>query len=65
MDHYLVPPTFIGAFDLFFFLKDDKAVEAEVKKILARRVSEAMTPNPISIEPKVSMSEVNVSNLRL
>jgi CBS domain-containing protein len=37
-DHFLVPPIFIGAFDLFFYLKDDKAVKAEVKKILARKV---------------------------
>ena len=39
MDHYLIPPIFIGAFDLSFTgLKDDKAVESEVKKILARKV---------------------------
>lgn len=36
-DHFLIPPVFIGAFDLFFYLKDDKAVEEEVKKILARK----------------------------
>ena len=59
MDHFLVPPTFIGAFDLFFFLKDNQAVETEVKKILARSVAEAMTPNPICVEPNVSMSEVS------
>jgi hypothetical protein len=26
LDHYLVPPIFIGAFDLFFFLRDDAKV---------------------------------------
>ncbi len=41
MDHFIVPPVFIGAFDLFFYLKDDAAVESEVKKILAKKVSAA------------------------
>lgn len=59
MDHFLVPPIFIGAFDLYFFLKDNNAVEQELKKILARKVGEAMTKEVVSVSNGVSMSEVS------
>ncbi|KAG1661190.1 hypothetical protein FOA52_005996 [Chlamydomonas sp. UWO 241] len=56
-EHYLVPPIFIGAFDLNFFLRDNKAVEEELRKVLAKRVSDAMTSKAVvSIEATASMA---------
>lgn len=37
-DHYLIPPIYIGAFDLFFYLKDEAAVQNELRKVLAKKV---------------------------
>ncbi|GAX73092.1 hypothetical protein CEUSTIGMA_g545.t1 [Chlamydomonas eustigma] len=59
MDHFIVPPVFIGAFDLFFFLKDNKAVETEIRKILAQKVSEAMTTEARSVDPGTSIAEAS------
>lgn len=64
MDHFLVPPIFIGAFDLFFFLKDNAAVEQELRKILAQKVEEAMTKEVVSVQPSVSMSEASMLMLK-
>lgn len=37
-DHFVVPPVYIGLIDTLFFLRDNKLLEAEVHKILAKTV---------------------------
>lgn len=37
-DHYIIPPIFIGFADAFVYLRDNKQVDEEVHKILARTV---------------------------
>eukprot|EP00955_Chlamydomonas_euryale_P058216 357001-Chlamydomonas_euryale.AAC.8 len=59
MEHYLVPPVYIGAFDLFFFLQDNVAVQDELRKVLAKRVEDAMTTNCVSIVANASMADAS------
>lgn len=63
-DHYLIPPIYIGAFDLFFYLKDQAAVQNELRKVLAKKVADAMTKEVVSTQPKVSMSEASTMMLK-
>lgn len=58
-DHFLIPPVFIGAFDAFVYLRDNRKVEEETHKILARTVGDAMVGKEkvISIKPSAAMSD--------
>lgn len=56
-DHWILPPVFIGAFDMLLFLRDNKQYEDEVHKILAKTVSEAMTKEVVSIQSGAAMSD--------
>jgi CBS domain-containing protein len=42
-EHYVIPPVFIGFADAYVYLRDNKKVESELSKILARTVGEAMS----------------------
>lgn len=62
-DHFVVPPVYIGLIDTLFFLRDNKQLEAEVHKILAKTVGEAMTSPVISITPAAPLSEAAATML--
>ena len=57
LDHYIVPPIFLGMFDLFFCLRDQPKYESEVKKILAMTVQEAMTKKVLSVSHNSLLSD--------
>lgn len=57
LDHYIIPPVFIGFADAFIYLRDNEKFEEEVHKILAKTVSEAMNSHPLSVPPSTSTSE--------
>jgi CBS domain-containing protein len=51
-------PSFFTLLDGIIPLKSRDAMEAEIKKIAAVTVSEAMTPDPVSVNPEDSMQTV-------
>ncbi|KAJ9518897.1 hypothetical protein QJQ45_026267 [Haematococcus lacustris] len=57
LEHSILPTVFIGAFDLLVSLRDKQQVEAEVAKIVARTVDQAMSKKLHSITPRASMAE--------
>lgn len=38
LDHYLIPPTYIGIIDSIVQLRDNRTTEEEIHKILSRTV---------------------------
>jgi hypothetical protein len=48
--------VYVGAFDLLISLRDDQAIKAEIEKILARCVGEAMSKKPVTTRPSVTLS---------
>lgn len=57
LDHTIIPPVFVGAFDLLISLRDSKQVQEEVDKILARTVGQAMSKRPTYIGPNATLSQ--------
>lgn len=58
-DHFIIPPVFIGFAEATVWLRDNAAFEREAHKILAKTVSEAMSPSAqlVSAAPSTPMSE--------
>lgn len=58
-EHFIIPPVYIGAFDAFLFLRDNKAFEEETHKILARTVKDAMINKDkvFTVKPSALMSD--------
>mmetsp|Transcript_16109 Transcript_16109/g.34856 ORF Transcript_16109/g.34856 Transcript_16109/m.34856 type:complete len:136 (+) Transcript_16109:350-757(+) len=63
-DHFVIPPVYIGILDALVFLRDNKQVEAEVHKILAKTVGEAMTREVVCIGPREPMSAAAATMLQ-
>mmetsp|Transcript_15299 Transcript_15299/g.38140 ORF Transcript_15299/g.38140 Transcript_15299/m.38140 type:complete len:210 (-) Transcript_15299:322-951(-) len=57
LDHTIIPPVYIGAFDLLIALNDNKQTEEELHKILAKTVKEAMTTKVVTIGPSATMAQ--------
>lgn len=57
IDHFIIPPVFVGLFDLYFFLRDQPKFDSEVKKILASKVKDSMTTNVITVPADALLSE--------
>jgi CBS domain-containing protein len=51
-------PSLFSFLDGYINLSSMKAIEKEVRKIAATAVSDAMTPNPITVEPESSIETV-------
>lgn len=58
-EHYILPPVYIGIFDAFVSLRENKKVEEEVSKILARTVGDAMVGRErvVSANPDTPLSD--------
>lgn len=52
-------PSFFILLDSFIPLTSQKNIEKEVQKMAAITVSEAMTPDPITIDPETSLEEIS------
>lgn len=48
-DHFILPPVYLGLLDTFLYVRDEKALREETKKVLARSVGEAMSTNLVTI----------------
>eukprot|EP00798_Chlamydomonas_sp_ICE-L_P027609 gene27609-7246_t len=57
-EHFIIHPIFIGAFDAMVYLRDNKAIEEELHKLLAKTVGEAMSKKVVSIKSDVLMSDL-------
>lgn len=51
-------PSFFVLLDSAISFTSQKEIEAEVKKMAAVQVSEAMTPDPITVDPETSLEEI-------
>jgi CBS domain-containing protein len=51
-------PSFFVLLDSAISFASQKNIEAEVKKMAAVKVSEAMTPDPITVSPETSLEDV-------
>ncbi|MFZ7110585.1 MAG: CBS domain-containing protein [Desulfatiglandales bacterium] len=51
-------PSLFTLLDGFFPLKSMKHLEREVQKIAATTVAEAMTPNPVTVDPDAGIEEI-------
>jgi len=51
-------PSFFILLDSPIPLTSQKNVEAEIKKMAATKVAEAMTPNPVTVAPETSLEDV-------
>ena len=51
-------PSFFSFLDGYISLSSMKGLEKEVKKIAAITVSDAMTPNPVTVEPDSNIETV-------
>ena len=51
-------PSFFSFLDGYISLSSTKGFEKEVKKIAATTVSDAMTPNPVTVEPDSGIETV-------
>lgn len=57
LEHTIIPPVYIGAFDLLINLRDNVQVAHELDKILARTVKQAMTATPlVTVTPSTTMA---------
>lgn len=52
-------PSFFILLDSFIPLTSQKNIEKEVQKMAAITVSEAMTPDPITIDPETRLEEIS------
>lgn len=50
-DHFIIPPVYLGLLDTFLYVRDEKALKDEMKKVLARSVGEAMSTELVTITP--------------
>lgn len=51
-------PSFFVLLDTAISLTSRKNIETEVKKMAAVKVSEAMTPDPITVDPETSLEDI-------
>ena len=51
-------PSYFILLDSPIPLTSQKNVEAEIKKMAATKVSEAMTPNPVTVAPETSLEDI-------
>ena len=51
-------PSFFVLLDSAISFTSQKNIENEVKKMAAVKVSEAMTPNPITVDPETSLEDI-------
>ncbi len=51
-------PSLFTFLDGFISFTSSKQFEKEVQKIAATKVSEAMTPHPVTVSPQASLAEV-------
>jgi CBS domain-containing protein len=51
-------PTIFTLLDGYFTLGSTKQIDKQVRKIAALTVSEAMTPNPVSVKPDTSLETI-------
>lgn len=51
-------PSVFTLLDSFIPLSSRKSLEREMKKIAATRVADAMTENPVSVNPETSLEEI-------
>jgi CBS domain-containing protein len=51
-------PSFFVILDTAIALKSQKNIEKEVSKMAAIKVSEAMTPDPITVDPETSLEDI-------
>jgi CBS-domain-containing membrane protein len=51
-------PSFFVLLDTAISFSSQKNIEAEVRKMAAVKVSEAMTPDPITVDPETSLEDV-------
>jgi CBS domain-containing protein len=51
-------PSFFVLLDTVISLTPQKSIEAEVKKMAAVKVSEAMTPDPLTVDPETSLEDI-------
>jgi CBS domain-containing protein len=51
-------PSFFVLLDSAISFASQKNIEAEVKKMMAFKVSEAMTPDPITVDPETSLEDI-------
>jgi len=51
-------PSFFVLLDSAISFTSQKNIEAEVKKMAAVKVSEAMTPDPITVDPETSLEDI-------
>lgn len=51
-------PSVFALLDSFIPLSSQKTLEREMKKIAATKVADAMTQNPVSVNPETSLEEV-------
>ncbi len=51
-------PSFFVLLDSMIPLSSQKNIEKEVKKMAAFKVSDAMTPDPITVDPETSLEDV-------
>ncbi len=51
-------PSFFVLLDSMIPLSSQKSIEKEVKKMAAFKVSDAMTPDPIMVDPETSIEDI-------
>ena len=51
-------PSFFVILDSAISFTSQKNIEAEVKKMAASKVSEAMTPDPITVDPETGLEDI-------
>jgi CBS domain-containing protein len=51
-------PSFFVLLDTAISFTSQKDIETEVKKMAAVKVSEAMTPDPITVDPEMSLDDI-------
>lgn len=51
-------PSFFVLFDSTLTLPSQKSIEKEVKKMAAFKVSEAMTPDPVTVDAETGVEEI-------
>lgn len=51
-------PSFFVLLDTVISFTSQKSIEAEVKKMAAVKVSEAMTPDPVTVDPETSLEDI-------
>jgi CBS domain-containing protein len=51
-------PSFFVLFNSTISFPSQKTIESEVKKMAAFKVSEAMTPDPVTVDPETTLEEI-------